>query len=90
MRRRLIIKDHCVAGFLAQQRIALIDWAANAPYDVPCLYRYHTLDGWRASQARHGLRPVAEQTAMKLYPPMYDWIFGGRLQYFAVLERAAH
>ena len=46
-RRRLIVNDHQRAGLLAQARISLIDWAANAPYDVPCLYQYNTREQWR-------------------------------------------
>ena len=81
-RRLLIIKDHKREGLLAQPRIALIDWAANAPYGVPCLYRYLTWGEWNDCLARHGLKPVDQQRAMDLYPPVYNLLFGRRLQYF--------
>ena len=32
--RLVILKDHKIDGLLAWQRVALIDWAANAPYGV--------------------------------------------------------
>jgi SAM-dependent methyltransferase len=85
-RRLLIIKDHKVDGLLAQQRISLIDWLANAPHGVPCLYRYNTLDEWRQSHARHGLNLEREITSMKLYPPIFNFLFGKRLQYLAILR----
>jgi SAM-dependent methyltransferase len=88
-RRLVIIKDHVIAGPMAQRRIALIDWAANAPYGVPCLYRYNTLNEWRAIHARFGLEPIEELTRMNLYPPIVNLLFGRRLQYFAVLGGAA-
>lgn len=86
--RTLIIKDHARNGLLAQQRISLIDWAANAPHGVPCLYRYNTVEEWRASHAKHGLSIAAEHTSIDLYPPVFNILFGKRLQYFAALGHA--
>ncbi len=85
-RRLVIIKDHSVAGPLAQQRISFIDWAANAPYGVKCLYRYNTPAGWAGVRSRLGLGLVEERLAMDLYPPGFNALFGRRLQYFAVLS----
>ncbi|MGH8584588.1 MAG: class I SAM-dependent methyltransferase [Gammaproteobacteria bacterium] len=83
-RRLLIIKDHKIDGPLAWARISFLDWAANAPYAVPCLYRYNTSGQWAELHARHGLRIVSEMTAMTLYPPFVNLLFGRRLQYMAV------
>ena len=85
-RRLVIIKDHKIDGLLAQQRISLMDWAANSPYGVPCLYRYPTLTGWHEQQDRLGLNRVDEHTHMSLYPNPYRWLFTPRLQYLAVLQ----
>lgn len=85
-RRLLIIKDHLVQGPLAQQRISLIDWAANAPYGVKCLYRYNTPTEWKALRERLHLGLIEERHAMNLYPPIVNTLFGGGLQYFAVLS----
>lgn len=87
--RTLIIKDHARNGMLAQQRISLIDWAANAPYGVPCLYRYNSVGEWRASHARHNLALGSERTSINLYPPVVNLLFGRGLQYFAALETRA-
>lgn len=88
-RRLVIVKDHKLDGPLAQQRISLLDWAANAPHGVPCLYRYETLQGWRAVHRRNGLGIVEECQAMRLYPQPYEVFLGGRLHYFAVLQVGA-
>jgi len=85
-RRYVVIKDHQRQGLLAQARISLIDWAANAPYGVKCLYRYPTTQGWRESHAKHNLAIVEERAGMTLYPQPYELLFGGSLQYFAVLQ----
>lgn len=85
-RRLLVIKDHRVGTLGSRARVALMDWAANEPHGVPCLYRYNTLQEWRAWHARHGLEVEQELVSMRLYPPGYNAIFGGRLQYMAVLR----
>lgn len=87
-RRLLIVKDHQVRGPLAHPRISLIDWAANAPHGVPCLYRYNTPDQWRRSWADRGLRVVDQASTINLYPPLVNLLFGRRLQYMAFVETA--
>lgn len=88
-RRLVIIKDHVVQGALAQQRISLIDWAANAPYGVKCLYRYHTPQEWRAIPPALAMTPREERLHMDLYPFGFNALFGRGLQYFAVLAKHA-
>ena len=87
-RRLLVIKDHKVQGPLAQQRIALLDWAANAPYGVPCLYRYNTPQQWQQWKQHHGLEPQAELHALRLYPFPYNLVFTPKLQYLGVFRVA--
>lgn len=82
----VIVKDHAREGIAAQSRISLMDWAANRPYGIPCLYRYHTLAEWRAFAAHCGLEVMSEIHPMNLYPPLWQQLFGGRLQYLAVLR----
>lgn len=85
-RRLVIVKDHRLGGFLSKERVSLIDWAANAPYGVRCLYRYNTLREWRSWAERHGVSIAEERTAMNLYPPVVNLLFGRGLQYFAVWQ----
>lgn len=85
-KRFVIIKDHQVEGPWAQARLALLDWVANLPYGVPCLYRYLTPLQWKQLRERHALIVEHELTAMRLYPVGLNLIFGGRLHYFAVLQ----
>ncbi|RMH10915.1 MAG: class I SAM-dependent methyltransferase [Planctomycetota bacterium] len=83
-RRLVMIKDHQIQGIFAQQRVSFMDWAANAPYGVPCLYRYPTPQEWSQILERHDLRVVERKDRMNLYPPVVNAIFGGRLQFMAV------
>ena len=85
-KRLLIIKDHTVNGVLARQRLALLDWAANAPYGVPCLYRYRTAAQWTEAFHRHRLVVEEARTSMALYPFGLDLLFGGPLHCFTVLR----
>jgi len=84
--RLVIIKDHKVAGWFSAARVRLMDWAANAPYGVPCLFRYNTLAQWRAVPARLNAGLEREWTSLDLYPGLWNPVFGRGLQYMAVLR----
>lgn len=85
-RRLLIIKDHQVQGVWARQRLAFLDWAANIPYGVPCLYQYLSPGQWEALHRRHALVVEQELTSMRLYPVGLNLFFGGGLHYFAIFR----
>jgi ubiquinone/menaquinone biosynthesis C-methylase UbiE len=84
-RRAVVVKDHRLGEPLAQARISLIDWAANHGYGVPCLYRYHDLEGWRGLFRAAGMRVEREERSMALYPAGFNLLFGRGLQYLAVV-----
>ena len=86
-RNLVIVKDHLRGGFLAQHRISLIDWAANAGYGVPVLYKYNSLREWRDLVGKVSTRVVEESTSIDIYPPVFNGLFGKGLHYFAVFER---
>jgi ubiquinone/menaquinone biosynthesis C-methylase UbiE len=86
-KRYLIIKDHVANGFLAYPRICFMDWAANNPYGVKCLYRYFSVAQWKEHYAELGLTIEKEWRTIRLYPEPFNFIFGNRLQYLAVLEK---
>jgi ubiquinone/menaquinone biosynthesis C-methylase UbiE len=86
-RRALVIKDHKPEGPLAYWRICFLDWAANNPHGVRCLYRYHDTGAWHRLFREQGLVPQVETTSLELYPPVFNFVFGKRLQYFVVLAK---
>ena len=83
-RRTVIIKDHQLCGLLAKARVSLIDWAADAPYGVKCLYRYNRPAEWDAILDDQKLTPESVQRSIDLYPVGFNFLFGRRLQYLAV------
>jgi SAM-dependent methyltransferase len=83
-KRCVVIKDHQLSGRLAKARVSLIDWAANAPYGVECLYRYNTPAEWDSIIRNHQLTPLAVYSSIDLYPPMLNLLFGRGLQVLAI------
>jgi ubiquinone/menaquinone biosynthesis C-methylase UbiE len=78
-KRLVIIKDHLQTGWWSWVRISLLDWLANAPHGVPCLYKYWSLAEWSAMQRSAGLEAESQITSMKLYHWLLDPFFGGKL-----------
>lgn len=83
-KRNLVIKDHQLSGPLARMRVSLIDWAANAPYGVKCLFRYNRPEEWDAVLRNLELTPDALYRSIDLYPVGFNFLFGRRLQYLAI------
>jgi ubiquinone/menaquinone biosynthesis C-methylase UbiE len=88
-KRIMIIKDHTANGFLGYQRICFMDWAANSPYGVKCLYRYFSAAEWRAIYQKLGGSVAVELESIKLYQGPVNVIFGNKLQYLAVVAMDA-
>ena len=86
-KRFVVIKEHKPEGFLGFFRICVMDWAANRPFPVKLLHRYHTLPEWYEIFKKTNLIPVQEKVSIDLYPHFYNRIFGKRLHYFVVLKR---
>ncbi|HEY4086818.1 MAG TPA: hypothetical protein VGM43_12815, partial [Bryobacteraceae bacterium] len=85
----VIVKDHLREGLLAQERISLLDWAANAGYSVPVLYKYNNLAEWHELIGRYSSKILTERTSIDIYPPVFNHLLGKGLHYFTVFERAA-
>jgi ubiquinone/menaquinone biosynthesis C-methylase UbiE len=83
----VIIKDHQVTTKLSYYRICLLDWLANKPYNIECLYRYFTVAEWREIFKQKKIKIISEEQSLKIYPPVYQILFPGRLQYFTVLKK---
>ncbi len=83
-RRLVIIKDVKVTGLMTRQWLMLLDGVANAPFGVPCFYRFLTAAQWTETLRRHRLTVEDEVASMDLYPFWLNPLLGGALHYFAV------
>ncbi len=86
-RNIVIIKDHLRNGLIAQQRISLLDWAANAGYNVPCTYRYNNLEQWHHLIGKVASKVLEERTSVDIYPILLNQLLGKGLHYFVVFAR---
>jgi ubiquinone/menaquinone biosynthesis C-methylase UbiE len=86
-KRLVIIKDHLREGVFAQQRISLLDWAANAGYNVPCLYKYNNLREWHNLIGKVSSSVIEERTSIDIYPMVFNQLLGKGLHYFTVFVR---
>jgi ubiquinone/menaquinone biosynthesis C-methylase UbiE len=86
-KKLLIIKDHQVTSKLNYYRVCLLDWLANKPYGIVCLYRYFTVSKWREIFKEKKMEIIKEEESLKIYPQIYQLVFPGKLQYFSVLKK---
>ncbi len=86
-KKLVIIKDHRVTNKLSYYRICLLDWLANKPYNIVCLYRYFTVNKWREIFKEKKMEIIKEDLSLKIYPPIYQVLFPGKLQYLCVVKK---
>ena len=87
-RRWVMIKDHTRDGLAAGATLRFMDWVGNARYGVALPYNYWPEARWNAAFAELGLRPAKMLTEIGLYPWWANWLFGRRLHFITLLEKA--
>jgi ubiquinone/menaquinone biosynthesis C-methylase UbiE len=80
----VIIKDHKKDYFFDQLRISILDFCANNPHDIECIYEYNTLQEWHSFFEEAKLTIEKEQLTINLYQWFFNIMFGKNLQYFCV------
>jgi SAM-dependent methyltransferase len=88
-RRRVVIKDHVVEGWLARPTLRLMDFIGNAPHGVALPYNYFTPRQWDAAFRESGLRPRNIKRHLSLYPNWADMLFGRSLHFAGAFEPGA-
>jgi len=88
-RRWLILKDHVVGGPWAGLRLRFMDYVGNARHAVTLPYHYLSTEEWSELQRVLNLRTAVEVRQLGLYPWPLDSVFGAKLHFLALLERAA-
>lgn len=87
-RRGIVIKDHLREGWLAGPTLRLMDWVGNRGHDVRLPYNYLDRAQWAKALDRAGLAVSTWRDRLALYPLPFDWVFGRRLHFVALLEPA--
>ena len=85
-KRHIIVKDHLVNGFLAEQTLQFMDRVGNARYGVALPGNYWHLSQWERAFRALGLTPVEWREKLNLYPKVIDLWFGRSLHFVARLE----
>ena len=85
-KRNIIVKDHLVNGFLAEQTLQFMDRVGNARYGVALPGNYWHLSQWEKAFRALGLTPVEWREKLNLYPKVIDLWFGRSLHFVARLE----
>jgi SAM-dependent methyltransferase len=85
-RRAVVVKDHVVGGSLDHWQLRLMDDVGNRRFGVALPYDYWTWDRWQAAWGQLGLRAVALERNLRLYPGPLDRVFGRGLHLLACLE----
>lgn len=83
----IIIKDHKVEGFLANQTLKFMDDTHNRRYGVSLPYNYWTPSEWQVAFEKLNLKPTKYETKLQLYPAWADWLFGRGLHFIGLFER---
>jgi SAM-dependent methyltransferase len=86
--RYVLIKDHYREGWAANTRLRFMDWVGNARFGVALPYNYWTECQWQAAWRELGFRPERMLRTLSLYPRAADWIFGAKLHFIALMQRA--
>jgi len=87
-RRWLILKDHILRGPWAGMRLRFMDYVGNARHAVALPYNYLSAEEWNELRRALDLQIAVEVKQLGLYPWPFDFVFGAKLQFLALLERA--
>ncbi|HIF96365.1 MAG TPA: class I SAM-dependent methyltransferase [Myxococcales bacterium] len=85
-RRKIVIKDHLLEGWLAGPTLRLMDRVGNARHGVSLPFTYWREARWRTAWHELGLELDAFEVRLHLYPPPLGFIFDRGLHFIAELR----
>ncbi len=86
-RRYILIKDHVAENWLDFRTLQFMDWVGNRPHGVVLPYNYQSREQWDRYFSMAGLRSIARQDRVMLYPFPFSAVFGRRLHFIELLEK---
>lgn len=83
----MIIKDHIYSNKLDFLTLKFMDWVGNAPHGVEIIYNFQKEKYWLDLFKELDLEIVSFERKVKLYPTLFNLIFGRRLHFIAILKK---
>jgi len=87
-RRHVLIKDHVTENWFDFRTLQLMDWVGNRPHGVVLPYNYQSRGQWNEHFSAAGLKVVAQEDRVKLYPFPFSVLFGRKLHFIDLLEKS--
>lgn len=85
-RSTILLKDHDCGRPFARPTLRFMDRVGNARHGVALPYNYWPRQRWQEAFTSLGLFVASWSEDLGLYPAPASWLFGGALQFMAVLE----
>jgi len=86
-RHSVVIKDHTWSHRLDHAVLRFMDWIGNRPHGVRLTYNYQKKDQWLELFRQRGLRIVAWNENLGLYPFPASLIFERKMHFLALLAK---
>lgn len=84
-RQLVLIKDHLNQNAIDDLTLRFMDWVGNRPHGVRLTYNYQSRAQWVELFRDCGLTETIWTTAVPLYPPPMDLVFGRRMHFIGAL-----
>ena len=85
-RKTIIMKDHLLEGMFAESTLRFMDRVGNARYGVALPGNYWSRREWQEAFLAIGIKPVEWRERLRLYPAVFDLVFGRSLHFVAKLD----
>lgn len=81
----VIIKDHLVEGFMAEEILGFMDWVGNKGYNVRLIYNFLNRKQWTDAIDGAGLKIDVWNDKLNIYPMPFSLIFDAKLHFITRL-----
>lgn len=83
----MIIKDHIYVNRIDFLTLKFMDWIGNAPHGVEIIYNFQKEKYWMNLFKELNLEIVSIERKVKLYPTLFNLIFGRKLHFIVILKK---
>lgn len=86
-RKWILVKDHISDGTVSNLKLRFMDWVGNRAHGVVLPYNYLSSGAWADAIKQCDLTICDSRKNLDLYPGIFNYIFGGRLHNFWLLQK---